>query len=79
MTTYFVSRHDGANNWARQEVPEARQVSHLDVGNVGPGDIVIGNLPVHLAAAVCARGARFRHFAFDTVPASAARSCPARP
>ncbi|MDW8324914.1 MAG: CRISPR-associated protein Csx16, partial [Burkholderiales bacterium] len=56
MTTWFVSRHPGAIKWAaRKGIRVDRQVDHLDVDVVQAGDVVIGTLPVHLAAEVCAR------------------------
>ena len=45
-----------------------RRVAHLDVSEVRPGDTVIGTLPVHLAAEVCARGARYLHLSLDLPP-----------
>lgn len=33
-------------------------MAHLDPALLAPGDLVIGTLPLHLAAAACARGAR---------------------
>lgn len=59
MTAYFVSRHAGAVEWARQRGIEAIATDHLDLERVAPGDLVIGTLPIHLAAAVQAKGARF--------------------
>jgi len=62
MTTWFVSRHPGAMDWADQNGIKAdRQVAHLDVEQVHRGDIVIGNLPVDLAARVCENGAQYMH------------------
>jgi CRISPR-associated protein Csx16 len=62
MTTYFVSRHPGAVSWAREEgIAVDRQVDHLDIDLIRPGDTVIGSLPVNLAAEVCVRGARYLH------------------
>lgn len=70
MTVWFVSRHAGAADWAcRRGLDIDRRVEHLDVDDVRPGDIVIGTLPVHLAAEVCARGARFLNFSVDLPPA----------
>lgn len=62
---FFVSRHPGAIEWARRYhwAVRARFVAHLDVADLVAGDVVIGTLPVHLAAAVCARGARYLHLA----------------
>ncbi len=60
MTRWFVSRHDGAIEWAKQEKLRIdRWVAHLDLAEIREGDMVIGTLPVHLAAEVCARGAEF--------------------
>ena len=69
MTTFFVSRHPGAADWLREQgLVVDRRVAHLDPAEVGPGDTVIGTLPVHLAAAVCARGARYLHLTLDLPP-----------
>ena len=35
---------------------------------VRPGDVVMGVLPVSLAAEVCARGARFLHLSVEVPP-----------
>lgn len=62
MTTYFVSRHPGAHDWAAEEgITVDAVVTHLDPRTIAPGDRVIGSLPVNLAAAVCARGGRYLH------------------
>ena len=62
MTTWFVSRHPGALQWMRQHGPAFDfHVPHLDPADVQRGDTVIGTLPVHLAAQVCARGAAYLH------------------
>ncbi|MBK8118475.1 MAG: CRISPR-associated protein Csx16 [Sulfuritalea sp.] len=69
MRTLFVSRHPGAVEWARRKgLAVDAWVAHLDPATVGAGDTVIGSLPPHLAAAVCARGARFLHLRLD-IPA----------
>lgn len=66
MTTYFISRHPGTRDWAEAEGFRIdRWVEHLDPALLQPGDRVLGTLPVHLAAAVCARGARYYHLALD--------------
>lgn len=62
MTTWFVSRHEGALHWMQQHGPVFdRHVPHLDPADVKPSDRVIGTLPIHLAAQVCARGASYWH------------------
>ncbi|MGX2040865.1 CRISPR-associated protein Csx16 [Methylocaldum sp. MU1018] len=69
MTTYFVTRHPGAVEWARESgIPVDRQLAHMDMAVVKAGDRVIGTLPVHLAAAVCALGARYFHLALEIPP-----------
>lgn len=60
MTTYFVTRHLGAKQWAKlHRLDVDRWEDHLDTSAVRAGDTVIGVLPVALVAAVCARGAIF--------------------
>lgn len=66
MTTYFVTRHPGALDWAKANgVAYDQHVAHLDPAILQAGDIVIGSLPVHLAAEVCARGARYFNLSLD--------------
>lgn len=66
MTTFFVSRHPGAADWAREQgLVVDRAVVHLDPAEVQAGDVVIGTLPVNLAAEVCARGGRYLHLSLD--------------
>lgn len=62
MTTYFVSRHQGALGWARKTgIAFDVHVDHLEPSEVQQGDTVIGTLPVPLAAQICERGARYLH------------------
>ena len=69
MTTWFVSRHAGAIEWAaRQGLAVDRLVHHLDPALVCCGDTVMGSLPVNLAAAVCQRGARYLHLSMALPP-----------
>ncbi len=66
MTTYFVSRHPGAIEWARrQKIDVTHFLPHLDPAKVQVGDTVCGSLPVNLAAQVCARGAAYWHLSLD--------------
>jgi|GEM_PF-255830 len=71
MKYWFVSRHPGAIEWAQQEglMPleqECEVAPTIDPKqDVREGDIVMGTLPVHLAAQVCARGARYLHLAME--------------
>ena len=71
MTTWFISRHPGARDWAeRESLNIDRYCAHLDPQEVEFGDTVIGSLPVHLAAAVCARGARYFNLSLDLTAAA---------
>ena len=69
MTVRFFTRHPGAREWAESRGFRVDlHVGHLDVAAVEPGDIVMGTLPVNLAADVQARGARYLHLSLDLVP-----------
>lgn len=66
MTTWFVTRHRGAAEWAaRKGLQIDRHVTHLDPDTVGPGVTVIGILPVHLVARLCMRGSGYLHLSLD--------------
>ena len=69
MTTYFITRHRGALQSAREEgLVVDHQSDHLDAGAIGPQDVIIGTLPVHLAAEVCRRGGRYLHLTLELPP-----------
>lgn len=69
MTTYFVTRHPGALDWATGEgLAVEVMVTHLDPETIQPGDTVIGTLPIHLAAQVCQRGGRYLHLSLEIPP-----------
>jgi CRISPR-associated protein Csx16 len=62
MTTYFITRHPGAIDWARQQgIAIDRQLAHLDIDTIQSGDTVVGSLPVNLVAEVCEKGASYIH------------------
>ncbi len=66
MTHYFVSRHPGTIEWAKRLALKVTHfVAHLDADQVQAGDTVTGNLPVHLAAQLCAKGAAYWHVSMD--------------
>ena len=66
MTVWFVSRHPGAVAWAESlDLQIDRHAKHLDPSVIQNGDTVIGTLPVHLAAQVCAKGAVFFNLTLD--------------
>lgn len=61
MTTWFISRHQGAIEWIKQQnIHIDRYENHLeDLKEIQKGDIIIGALPINLAAKICAKGAKF--------------------
>ena len=72
---FFVTRHPGAVSWYRQSGYRAETIKmdNFDVSQVVPGDIVIGTLPMHQAAAVCTAGGRFYNLVLDVPPAHRGR------
>ena len=71
MTTWLITRHPGARQWAlEQGLHIDRHCAHLEPALIETGDTVIGSLPVHLAATVCERGARYLNLSLD-LPAHA--------
>jgi len=74
MSTYFITRHPGAHQWASEAgIAVDAVLDHLDPARVQPGDRVIGILPVHLAADVCRRGGRYFNLSLDLPPEARGR------
>jgi CRISPR-associated protein Csx16 len=65
MATVLVTCHPGAAEWARRHGIEAHQIDHLHPSSIQPGDLIIGTLPIHLAAEVTRRQARYLHLQLD--------------
>jgi len=79
MTTWLISRHPGAIEWARREgIAFDRQLDQLELERLASGDVVIGNLPIHLVAAVFRRGARYLHLCLHIPRDSRGRELDAR-
>lgn len=70
---FLVTRHAGALEWARRQGIDAEAVAHLDPKEIRPGDTVLGTLPVHLVAEVCAQGGRYLHLVLDLPPEARGR------
>lgn len=71
MTTYFISRHPGAGDWAASKGFHVDQrLAHFDVDIVQAGDRVLGTLPINLVADVNARGGHYYHLTLE-LPAEA--------
>jgi len=56
MPLVLVTRHPATLAWARARGLRFRHVRHLDPAALAPDDRVMGNLPLRLAAEICARG-----------------------
>jgi CRISPR-associated protein Csx16 len=70
MTTWFITRHPGALEWAKtQGISFDRHCPHLTDVNlyqeIVAGDAIIGSLPVHLVAIICQRGAAYYNLTLD--------------
>ncbi len=67
---YFVTRHHGAVQWAAEGGASALQVEmeNFDPAVVQAGDIVMGTLPVHIAAEVNKRGGHYWHLSMEIPP-----------
>ncbi len=66
---YLVTRHLGAIEWLqRNNVIVDIQCEHLNVDKINSGDVVVGILPVHLAAKVCELGGRYMHLCINIPP-----------
>ena len=61
--TIIITRHPGAVEWLhKQGYNNAERYNHLEqstIGSLTSNDTVIGSLPIHLAAQVCATKAQF--------------------
>ena len=59
--TILVTRHTGAIKWLRSKglTERVTPVRHLNIHAVKQGDVVVGVLPISIAAKICAMGARY--------------------
>lgn len=76
MTTYLVTRHQGAVDWARAHGIAAEWKPHFteaDVAALRPGDSVMGPLPVQIIANINARGGRYYHIEMTLPPEARTR------
>jgi CRISPR-associated protein Csx16 len=69
MAIWLVSRHQATIEWLRRKgFTVDKAVTHLDPEAIEAGDKVVGILPTHIAARVCARNGRYFHLALDLPP-----------
>ena len=72
----LITRHQGAVEWLhKQGYNNAERYNHLEqstIESLTPNDTVIGSLPVHLAARVCAKKAQFIYLQIE-IPKTHAR------
>lgn len=70
MTTYFVTRHQGAIDWAKaSNVQFDVHLTHLgDDIILKSGDTVIGTLPINIIAQINAMGVRYIHLSLTIPP-----------
>lgn len=67
----------GSPLWAElQSIACDRVVESLDPLSVGPGDVVIGDLPTSQVVRLCERGARYQHLAIEPDDGNAGGSRP---
>jgi|JI10StandDraft_1071094.scaffolds.fasta_scaffold235926_3 CRISPR-associated protein Csx16 len=71
MARYFVTRHQGAVQWAADQGYQFdHYLSHLDESHpLKQGDVVAGILPVHWVAQLCAQGVIYLNLSLDLPPA----------
>lgn len=70
MTTYFITRHAGAIQWAKlQQLKFDIHLEHLlNIDELNAGDVIIGTLPINLVAQLNERGVRYIHLSLE-IPA----------
>lgn len=66
MSVILVSRHAGTLDWFKQNgLTIDKHVVHFDINSIQGSDTVVGILPIHLAAQVCALGAKYYHLEME--------------
>ena len=63
MTTYLVTRHQGAVDWATHSgFAFDTHLTHLpDELTLQTGDVVAGSLPINIVADLCEKGVTYLH------------------
>lgn len=70
MTTYFITRHPGALQWAiSHHVAFDVHLEHLiALDTLESGDVVIGTLPINIVYRINAHGVRYLHLSLEIPP-----------
>lgn len=70
MTTYFITRHTGALQWAAaHQVAFDVHLEHLlDLEELNAGDVVIGTLPINIISQINNMGVRYIHLSLQIPP-----------
>lgn len=71
MSIILVTPHPGALAWAEKQGFQSKDIqvaANFESATLTAGDIVIGNLPVHVVSEVCRKGASYQHLVMD-IPA----------
>lgn len=70
MTTYFITRHIGALDWAKvKDVHFDVHLTHLlNFDELKSGDVIIGTLPVNIISQINELGVRYVHLSLDIPP-----------
>lgn len=66
MTTYFVTRHTGAIDWAKAtNLTFDVHLEHLTLELLQTGDTVIGTLPINMVYTLGQMGVRYIHLSLQ--------------
>lgn len=70
MTTYFVTRHCGAVQWANTHgITFDVHLEHLhSIDTLCSGDVIIGTLPINIISQVNEMGVRYVHLSLHIPP-----------
>lgn len=70
MTTYFITRHTGALDWAQANgVHFDVHLPHLlNVDELQSEDVIIGTLPINIISQINELGVRYIHLSLDIPP-----------
>ena len=69
MTTYFITRHTGALQWAAaHDIHFDIHLEHLlSLDKLQAGDVIIGTLPINMIYQINQLGVRYLHLSFVAV------------